>query len=113
MKKFIVFIGLLLILTVGSKAEGLNSIIPDASIWSISADNLKGVYEANYEECQVGDDAALRVSNVEVCSYDMEVYYVFGEKKRSSEGTDYYGLSKIAYILNVSDFDAEIDLRKR
>lgn len=103
MKKVIALVVAFISLIAVAAAEGLEDIIPDASIWGISANDLKERYEANYEHCQVGEDEALRVSNVEVCSYNMDVYYVFDE-------TTDAGLSKVAYILNVSDFDDEDEL---
>ena len=85
--------------------KSMESIIPYASIWGISAEKLKKLYKAEYEQCQIGEDEALRVCNVKLCSYNMDVYYIFGEIKKSSKGTGHLGLSKIAYILN----DPEID----
>lgn len=104
MKRFLVLVFILSILiTVEALAEDIGSIIPDESIWGISVDELKEAYTADYIQCQVEKDEAWRVSNVEVCSYDMDVYYVF-------EGTTNAQLSKIAYILNVSDFDTDTEL---
>ena len=72
------------------------TIIPNTSIWGISADSLKETYKADYEQCQVDEDDALRISSVEVCNYNMDVYYVFDRDGNA-------GLSKIAYILNDND----------
>ena len=103
MKKIIILSAIFMCFFTIASAESIESIIPDASIWGISRNNLKEIYKADYEESQVGEDEALCVSNVEICSFNMDVYYVFDE---TADG----GLSKIAYILNVSDFDAESEL---
>ena len=100
MKKIATIFVLSFILSIGAIAEGIEDILPDASIWGISSDVFQGIYKADFEKCQVGEDEAWRISNVDVCSFDMDVYYVF-------EGASGGGLSKIAYIQNASNFDAE------
>lgn len=107
MKKVMALIIAFICLIAVAAAEGLEDIIPDASIWGISANDLKERYEADYEQCQVGEDAALRVSDVVVCSFYMDVYYVFDGKSNT-------GLSKIAYILNTDypDYEFEPDADK-
>lgn len=104
MKKITLSALFILILSVGALAEGLESIIPDASIWGISEDDLKAQFSAEYEPCHVGEAAALRVSNGKAYSYDMDVYYVFEADAPES------GLSKIAYILRDSDHYGEDEL---
>jgi len=104
MKKITLSALFILILSVGALAEGLEGIIPDASIWGISEDSLRAEFNAGYEPCQVGEAAALRVPNGKVCSYDMDAYYVF--ESNTPEG----GLSKIAYILRDSDHYGEEEL---
>ena len=106
MKKTVAITALfIIILSTCAIADGLDSIIPDASIWGMSVESFKEVYPADYEQCQVGEEKALCVSNVGVSSYNMDVYYVFGEDNTNS------GLSRIAYILNDSAkyTTAEID----
>ncbi len=98
MKKIIAIIGLLTFLSVGVFAEDMDSMIPDASLWGNSAENLIDENDTNCKKCQVGEDTAWCISNkLDFCSYRMDVYYVF-EKDRVDNG-----LSKIAYILNNSD----------
>lgn len=106
MKKVMALIIAFISLIAVAAAEGLEDIVPDASIWGMSADDLKERYEADYEQCKVGEDEAWRVSNtIEVCSYPMDVYYVFGKEKVNN------GLYKIAYILSNSGeyTDSELD----
>ena len=106
MKKIAAITGIfIIILSACALADGLDSIIPDASIWGMSVENFKEAYPADYEQCQVGEEKALCVSNVAVSSYNMDVYYVFGEDNTNS------GLSKIAYILTDRDnyTTAELD----
>jgi len=104
MKKITLSALFLLILSVGALAEGLESMIPDASIWGISEDDLRERIDAEFEPCQVGEAAALRVPNGKVGSYDMDVYYVFEADTPES------GLSKIACILHDSDPYGEDEL---
>ena len=104
MKKITLTALFLLILSVGALAEGLEGIIPDASIWGISEDDLREKINAEYEPCWVGEADALRVPNGKVDSYDMDVYYVFEADTPES------GLSKIAYILRDSENYGEDEL---
>ena len=90
MKKMFALIILFFMLSMGAVAEGIENIIPDASIWGISSDTLKHTYEAEYKQCHVNGDDGWYVNDVELSSYPMDVYYIIGEK----------GLSKIVYILN-------------
>jgi len=94
-----------LIKSIEAAAEEIANIIPDASIWGITPEKLKETYKAEYKQCQVGEAEALRVSNIKLYSYQMDVYYVFGE-----EVTD-NGLSKIAYVLSgdATHTDSELD----
>jgi len=104
MKKITATVLFLLLLSVGALAEDLEGIIPDASIWGISVDDLRTKISAEYEPCQVGEAAALRAAYGKVCSYDMDAYYVFeGDAPES-------GLSKIAYILRDADRYGEDEL---
>ena len=110
MKKMAVLLLLSLIVFIASNTvtladeiefEGmLDSIIPDASIWGISADTLQEKYKADYKQCHVDKDEGLFLENVEVSIYHMDIYYVFSEE----------GLSKIAYILNDSDKRTQSEL---
>ena len=68
----------------------IHSIIPDSSMWGMTADSLKKTNEADYKQCKVDEDEGLYVVGINVGSYDMDAYYVFDE----------IGLSKIAYILH-------------
>ena len=104
MKKITAAVLFLLLLSVGALAEGLEGIVPDASIWGVSEDNLREKLNAEYEPCQVDEAAALRAPYGKVCSYDMDVYYVFeGDAPES-------GLSKMAYILRDGDNYGEDEL---
>ena len=97
MKKITLTALFILILSLGALAEGLEGVIPDASIWGITGDDLRAKISAECEPCQVGEAAALRAAYGKVCSYDMDAYYVFeGDTPES-------GLSKIAYILRDGD----------
>ena len=78
----------------------LDSIIPAASIWGTTETDLKGTYDADYHPCQVNGNAGWYVTDIDVCSYNMDVYYVF----------DKAGLSRIAYILNNSQSFSKQDL---
>ncbi|MBQ6121142.1 MAG: hypothetical protein IJI59_05300 [Clostridia bacterium] len=104
MKKITATVLFLLLLSVGALAEGLEGVIPDASIWGISEDDLRAKISAECEPCQVGEAAALRAAYGKVCSYDMDAYYVF--EGDTPEG----GLSKIAYILHDSDHYGQDEL---
>ena len=95
MKKIIAIIGILILLSVGAFAEDMESVFPDASVWGSTADSLIDENDANCIQCQVGEDTAWRIANsVEICSYRMDLFYVFEKDNK---------LSKIAYILNDSD----------
>ena len=82
--------------------DGVESIIPDDSVWKMTADTLQSVYDADYEQWHVNGSESLRVTGIVVDSYDMDVYYVFEEEVKSSKGKTVKVLSKIAYILNDS-----------
>lgn len=98
MKKIIAVFVLLIIISVGGFAEDIESIIPDASLWGNSADNLIDENDTNCKKCQVGEDTGWCISNkLDICSYRMDVYYIFEKEKTGN------GLYKIAYILNDSD----------
>lgn len=94
--------------TNASTAEGLKSIIPDNDIWGVEEDALQEKYQAVYEQCKVGDDEALRVKDIAVGSFNMDVYYVF-EGIKSTGGSTKNGLSKIAYIMNASNCDVDLN----
>jgi len=89
--------------TVRSNEESiLSGIIPEDSIWGIAADDLKQTYDAEYKPCSVDGDEGWSVAKIGVGSYNMDVYYIFGEE----------GLFKIAYILNDSEGMTQSELKQ-
>lgn len=69
----------ILIITGIAFADGIESIIPSDSMWGISQEDFKAVNTANCTECSIGKKTGLLVSGIEIDSYDMDCYYVFGE----------------------------------
>ena len=83
--------------------EDVESIIPNDSIWKMTMDVLQSYYIADYEHCIINGNEGLYVTDVEVSSYNMNIYYVFEEEVKSSNGKTEKLLSKIAYVLSDSD----------
>lgn len=102
MKRFLMSV-IIFLLIMSAIAENKENIIPDRSIWGISRGELKKLYDMDFIECKVGGKKCLMTSNIIIGSYNMNVYYVFGEIMIDSKGLTYSGLTKIAYILDDED----------
>lgn len=100
LKQLIIIIMVVFMMSfIGVFAEGIESIIPDDSIWGITMDEFTKEHKAEYKQCSVEGNEGLYVTDVNVGSYKMDVYYIF-EEMTNGKGKSYAGLSKITYILN-------------
>lgn len=103
MKRVIVIALILLLIPAVAYADSIGDIIPDTGLWGISQKAFKAQNASDFSECKIGNKKGLMISDVEVDTYAMDCYYVFGEKMNDSKGWTYSGLSKITYILNDSE----------
>lgn len=100
MKYLISSIVVIALLVLYADAEGIDTIVPDTSLWGLSRNDFKGLKPYDYSETQIGKSKCLFRSKLNIEGYIMDVYYIFGEKMWNSDGWTYKGLSKIVYLLS-------------
>ena len=94
MKRMIGLLILVAMLLTSALADGLGSHLPVSSVFGASRSAYISDSGYSLQKTSVGDANALKLSGVEIESYTMDAYFVFGTKLKTHEG-----LSKIAYIL--------------
>ena len=108
MKRCIIFIGMVIaMLTTIAIAEDISDTLPSSDIWEISQKQMLSQSSISLEKCIVGNANGLMANNIIIDDYDFNVYYVFSE-----DMGDFYGLSKISYILSDSSFMDTTALKK-
>ena len=92
MKYLISSIVVIALLVLYADAEGIDTIVPDTSLWGLSRNDFKGLKPYDYSETQIGKSKCLFRSKLNIEGYIMDVYYIFGEKMWNSDGWTYKGV---------------------
>ena len=103
MKRIISAALIVFLLTADALAAGIDSIIPDASLWGISRKELQKTANVKYTTMEIGKTKVLQRSGIEIDGILMDAYYVFDYFTWDSTGFTYNGLSKIVFLLADSE----------
>ena len=94
--------------TIKTFEETIGKQLPDASQWGLSRTRFRNENGNGYKDIVVdGYNCLKKNTMVEIGDYTMEAYYQFATDKGS-----YYGLSKVAYILDVSEKKSAAELEE-
>ena len=96
MKRVPILVLALMILIPIALAETVLDTIPDTSQWGISRTRFRESTAASFQELEVNGLKVLYASGLDVSGNNMDAYYKFGSKQGN-----YYGLSKVLYLLDV------------
>ena len=106
MKKWLSALIIILILVPVALADTVADLVPDTSLWGISRTKFKEQNGRGLQEIEVGDYKCIVVPDFEVNGYTMDCYLEFGESMGN-----YYGLSRVIYILDVSKKASDSELK--
>lgn len=114
MKRIIsaVLIVVMLLIAGVAFADSIGSIIPNGSMWGISQDDFSAISEADCTRFYLGKTPGLLVSGVEIDSYAMDCYYLFGAPMQTSSGESYWGLSKVTCLWSGTEKRTSDELRQ-
>ena len=111
MKKILSLVLVILLLGVSSLAEvasySVVDLIPDTSQWGYSRTKFKEANGSGYQDIEIGGFKGLYLPDIAVGDYAMDGYYDFAEKQGN-----YYGLSRVVYLLDVSKKVSDANLTK-
>lgn len=111
MKRILALVLALLLLGVSGIAEaasyGVVDLIPDTSQWGYSRTKFKEANGTGFQDIEIGGFKSLYLPAIPVGSYSMDGYYEFASKQGN-----YYGLSRVIYLLDVSSKVSDANLNK-
>lgn len=98
---------LLVPLAVGDEAYTIEDIIPNIEDWGLSRTRYKQAYGNSYKDIELDGFKSLYIPKISIEGFDMVAYYEFGMDKGS-----YNGLSKVIYLLDVTEKKTTSELNK-
>ena len=113
MNKTIRFIALLLVLlmfvpvAIGEETYAIEDIIPDVEDWGLSRTRYKQAYGNSFKDIELEGFKSLYSPAISIEGFVMVAYYEFGMDKGS-----YNGLSKVIYLLDVTEKKTTAELNK-
>lgn len=82
--------------TFSDQEEGnIEHIIPADELWGTTLESFRESQNGQFEPCTISKKDGLRLTNIDVDSYMMDVYYVFDKIDKKTTG-----LTKVVYLLS-------------
>lgn len=107
MKRILILVLTMILLSSTALAETLLNTIPDTSQWGLSRTKFKETYGAGFQEIEVNGMKVLYAPGKDVSGNTMDAFFEFGSKQGN-----YFGLSKVLYLLDVTKKVSDSNLTK-